>query len=357
MLKFKLLDEVFEMGGNHNADKNEEIKAKLLDYLKTNGIDAQIEDGLRLLEAYSVENKDNDFEAGCEIVAPIFERLSNINEWHFYDIRLIAAVLNSTYTAEQAYELAEKALKKLEDHSYEKRYKGVKLSIYINTQSRLLRAKYFDSDNLIPSDELAKRFSNCYRAITDICGGKRTLGMPRAIATIRYGFFYGDAEAQRAGFSGLARYGTDEVYKMMEADAKQFEGLVEVNLSKRQLDKAIGANIRRIRKEAGYSTAEIAAIVGYVSTYINQMENGSSGISAQNIYKVANALKVPIDALYEGVGTNKPVSYESTMRNKSMEKIRLVADRLTDSELEYIASVAELLPNARIQLPSKAEDD
>ena len=353
MLKNKILDELFSLNGNHYIDKIKEIKDELSDYLVANSDDVQIRDGLRMLEAFSAENINNDSDTSRELVAPIFERLAHADKWDIYDIKLISSVLGGASTADQAHTFAQKALSELEEYSDERGHTNIKLSIYMNTQYRLLRAKYFDSDNLIPSDELTKRFHTYYRAIIDMCEGSRgKLDVYKFVAFIRRGFFYAEEEMQRQGFSLLEECigDTDEIYRMMEADAEEFKTFTELNLSRQQVEKIISKNIKRKRLEVGYTIHDLAALSGLAESLIEMLESGNtvlSSLSSFSTYKLSKALEVPVDAFYEGLGTNFAHNAKSIKRKAQLKRLEMLAGDLTTKELEYIVAMAEALPDAR----------
>lgn len=54
----------------------------------------------------------------------------------------------------------------------------------------------------------------------------------------------------------------------------------------------IGYNIRRLRKEKGYSQEKLATVSGLHRTYIGAVERGEKNISANNISAIAEALNV-----------------------------------------------------------------
>jgi len=53
----------------------------------------------------------------------------------------------------------------------------------------------------------------------------------------------------------------------------------------------IGDNIRKIRKQQGYSQEEFAEIAGFSRSYYTEIETGKRNISVLNLIKVIEALK------------------------------------------------------------------
>jgi len=54
-----------------------------------------------------------------------------------------------------------------------------------------------------------------------------------------------------------------------------------------------GQNVRRIRNEAGLSQEELAFRSKLHRTYISSLERGERNVSLENIFAIADALKVP----------------------------------------------------------------
>ena len=54
----------------------------------------------------------------------------------------------------------------------------------------------------------------------------------------------------------------------------------------------IGDNIRKVRKQRGYSQEEFADIVGFSRSYYTEIETGKRNISVLNLTKIMKALNV-----------------------------------------------------------------
>ncbi len=57
--------------------------------------------------------------------------------------------------------------------------------------------------------------------------------------------------------------------------------------------------MREIREDAGLSQEKLAHQAGLDRTYVSGIERGVRNPSLQNIAKIARALKVPLDRLFE----------------------------------------------------------
>lgn len=61
--------------------------------------------------------------------------------------------------------------------------------------------------------------------------------------------------------------------------------------------KALGKNIRKYRKFAGYRQTDLAELTGYSDSYIGQIENAKTTPSLEAIVAIANQLSVTVDQL------------------------------------------------------------
>ncbi|MFC1986094.1 helix-turn-helix domain-containing protein [Chloroflexota bacterium] len=60
----------------------------------------------------------------------------------------------------------------------------------------------------------------------------------------------------------------------------------------KQLLLKIGDNIRKVRKQRGYSQEEFADIAGFSRSYYTEIETGKRNISILNLIKIMEALNV-----------------------------------------------------------------
>ena len=64
------------------------------------------------------------------------------------------------------------------------------------------------------------------------------------------------------------------------------------NAEDKQLLLEIGDNIRKARKQRGYSQEEFADIAGFSRSYYTEIETGKRNISILNLIKIIGALNV-----------------------------------------------------------------
>jgi len=64
----------------------------------------------------------------------------------------------------------------------------------------------------------------------------------------------------------------------------------------------MGDRIRECRKRKNLSQADLAEEIGVSNNTISNMETGSNNVKLENIEKVADFFKVPLDYLVKGMG-------------------------------------------------------
>jgi len=177
MLKPKLMrivEEVLEMGGSHDPAKDIELRGRFLDFLRekdhlilhSNNINLVIaRDMIHFLDANKIFAETTNGKKSYPHAKSFLERLmvSDFNEWHYYELKLLSSSIHFTENIEQAMELASKAEKRI------LQFKGIRLTelmegaLASNMCARLLYAKYFDSD--VNIDLVTSEFKIWFRKI------------------------------------------------------------------------------------------------------------------------------------------------------------------------------------------------
>lgn len=102
-------------------------------------------------------------------------------------------------------------------------------------------------------------------------------------------------------------------------------------------DIVVGANVRRLRTEAGLTLAELCTALGISHQQLQKYETGANRISAGMLYGLARFFALPIDALFDG-------SEDSDSEDAELVRVRRqchsVIDRTSSQEkLEMMAKV------------------
>ena len=69
------------------------------------------------------------------------------------------------------------------------------------------------------------------------------------------------------------------------------------------LERAIGAQVRRIRQSSGLTLAEMAARIGISKAMLSKIENAQTSCSLTTLARLAGALDVPVTSLFRGADT------------------------------------------------------
>lgn len=69
-------------------------------------------------------------------------------------------------------------------------------------------------------------------------------------------------------------------------------------LSRQRFTEIVGKNIKKERSNQKLSQNELAAMCGFANTYINLIETAKRSPSSYSLYRIAKALKVPVDLLF-----------------------------------------------------------
>jgi transcriptional regulator with XRE-family HTH domain len=65
--------------------------------------------------------------------------------------------------------------------------------------------------------------------------------------------------------------------------------------------RAVGTNIRSIRKNAGWSQEKLAIRSKVSSDYMGRLERGEVNVSIETLFRISKALRVPFSELVKGL--------------------------------------------------------
>ncbi|MFZ5437467.1 MAG: helix-turn-helix domain-containing protein [Patescibacteria group bacterium] len=69
-------------------------------------------------------------------------------------------------------------------------------------------------------------------------------------------------------------------------------------MTKEQFAIEVGKKIRKHRKEVDISQEKLAHECGFYRTYVGHLENGRYSPTAYVLWKIAKALKIPVEKFY-----------------------------------------------------------
>ena len=92
---------------------------------------------------------------------------------------------------------------------------------------------------------------------------------------------------------------------------------------KMKLLKWFGQNLRRIRKDKGYSQEALAEIAGIDLSHYGAVERGERAITIQKLFQITSALNIPMRYLFSG----EPGSPSNERKDKLEALIELLRER------------------------------
>ncbi|MCE3552689.1 XRE family transcriptional regulator [Pseudonocardia sp. RS11V-5] len=87
-----------------------------------------------------------------------------------------------------------------------------------------------------------------------------------------------------------------------------------------RLERAIGAEVRRIRRTSGATLAEMALRTGLSKPMLSKIENARTSCSLTTLARLADALDVPVTSLFRGADTpREAAAHLVTLTERSEE--------------------------------------
>ena len=329
----KLLDEYFALGYNDNSKATADIKKRVKAYIRNEGKDRQLQELLLLMEFNDAMMKSNKFADHCYVVRPILDRLYQCDEWDLYDLRILSTSGLCIDDLDKIKFFLDKAINIL-DTTYinEPFYKRAKVMFYSNPTHTLIKMKchYHDTKDSEKLSTINALIEKWIANTLEICGKDDSLIIPRTIATLRKGIYTEDSDLIEENLSLLSRHASKELYKIIENESLDYNYAIYGIISEKNFKIQVANNIRKYRKSAGYTLEQLSELADVPMEFLRQMETKGRSVTGFNLYKVANALKVPTDEIM-GVY----IDYDPE-KNKIKFKLFRLLDPLPESLLSKL---------------------
>src|SRR5215831_21077203 len=78
------------------------------------------------------------------------------------------------------------------------------------------------------------------------------------------------------------------------------------------VDVLVGRNIRIHRLDAGLSQTDLGKHIGVTFQQVQKYENGANRVGSGNLFKIANALNLPVGALFQGIDDKSSKSIDAS---------------------------------------------
>jgi len=298
-------------------------------HLAEEGSDIQLELIVHTLRTYEEDTTTGDFIRSCEATAPIIKVLHNV-EWGLLELEILVSVIGHIASFQLTVKLMKKALsilgKKFTDV---KHYDFMKLQIFFNLTLRLLRAKYFDKNNL---EEVKALFDQCVKAAIDICDKKGYITF-KAVVVVRNAVFYGVYNDILSGIKALEDTKDEAWIKTTKDEVVEYVFHIDSDnkLSTQMLNFCVGHQIQRRRKEIGMSTLDFADAIGSTQTAVNEFERGARGVSAKRLCDIAKVLDVDVSYLFGDV--KRPTDVVADIKAHTINKL---VSNMCDADKQYV---------------------
>jgi len=102
--------------------------------------------------------------------------------------------------------------------------------------------------------------------------------------------------------------------------------------------KEIGSRLRMLRQQAGWSQEHLSELIGVSPQQFQKYETGKNMMNTDKLQLVANALSVPIQALFTELNDNMPVGVSENLLLDSYRAIP--SQRLQENILEIVVNVS-----------------
>jgi len=100
------------------------------------------------------------------------------------------------------------------------------------------------------------------------------------------------------------------------------------------IDSYVGGRVRLHRTLAGWSQERLGKAIGCSYQQLQKYESGTNRLSASTLYRVAKALRVPVNSLFDGLDESEPPPM--ALQGQGLDRGALEAAR----EMEMIEDTA-----------------
>ncbi|HOL35918.1 MAG TPA: helix-turn-helix transcriptional regulator [bacterium] len=107
--------------------------------------------------------------------------------------------------------------------------------------------------------------------------------------------------------------------------------------------EVIGNSIRKIRKAMGMTQEELSSKTGISSSFLSHIERGTKKASIETIYKIANALQVPIEKLFAEI----PVPADKYKNDTFVKRIGTLVKDKDEEYKKILLKLAKLLSSKK----------
>ena len=98
---------------------------------------------------------------------------------------------------------------------------------------------------------------------------------------------------------------------------------------KKEINVAVGANIKRAREKAGFTQEEFSEMIGLGPKSLSAAERGTVGISLSTLQRICRTLSISSDSiLFDAVETNDVEDLTARLKLLSPRQFRIANDMI-----------------------------
>lgn len=102
--------------------------------------------------------------------------------------------------------------------------------------------------------------------------------------------------------------------------------------------KEIGFRLRMLRQQAGWSQEQLSELIGVSPQQFQKYESGKNMMNTEKLQMVANALSIPIQALFSELNDNIPVGVSEQLL---LDSYRAISNKkLQENIIEIVVNVS-----------------
>jgi len=330
--KQSLTDEFFAVVENVEKRKILKLKKRIIKYLSSKGQDVQLADFVRMLDMFVEEMETDSSELSHHIMSPVAERLINLCDWDFVDIRIASVAVGFTRDHNVTDTFAQKALDALETYKDDGLYTRIKFSICSNTATRLLRTKYYDLGYTTVSEEmgeLAALFEKYADMVLTQFDNPEFL-ISKEITSMQKLIFYRDNNAIDAMLIDLEKKGGTTLYHIITKEVNEYNAFVGEDISKLQHTIRVGDNIRKLRLSRSMKVDDFARKFSLSGPFLHSIERGKRGATTYNILKISEKMGVTTDSLIKG-----KFRHGDDPKTKR-QKLKALVDMMEEADVDWL---------------------
>ena len=114
--------------------------------------------------------------------------------------------------------------------------------------------------------------------------------------------------------------------------------------SKKEIDRLVGAGIKKEREARLLSRDDLAQMLGLTSSHLGLLERGERGTTARNLYALSYYLQAPVDIFFNNKKARKsagPASNKAAIDESNRRRINTLIKLIEGDGLAHVMYVVD----------------